>query len=287
MFVSWLRQMLLFTWNLNRGETAFELALSYLAASGEPFLAAFQELPEAAASTALARKATSRLVQDRARCIGVIGSETTPGRVGLFSSPDVRAHAPIADRQARMAIASVRDLQSGLKVIGVHAVDRRNVPAEDARVAHAMLLRQGIEGSWKPGCPLIVMGDFNADPYDREICSRLGIFAIRDSREMNRDWASPMVGYGERMRPLYNPAWHLLPESNTRPGGTFLFNSNDRGIRWRICDQILVSRELMMSIEGHPEILAKIGGEKLVSEEGAPNESRISDHLPLQMRVQI
>jgi hypothetical protein len=277
--------MLLFTWNLNCSAVAFELALSYLAASGERFLATFQELPTVATSTSLATKAVFKLVQDRVRCMGVVGSMTTPGRVGLFSSPDLRAS--VSDVHARMAVASIDGTRRGLTLIGLHAVDRRNSATEYSRGVHGVLLRQGIDAAWKPGDPLIVMGDFNADPYDPEISSRSGIFAIRDSKEMAEDWSSPLAGAGNLLRPLHNPTWHLLPESTLRPGGTYLFNSVDRGIRWRICDQILMSRELVPSVRGLPEILAKMGNEELLTKKGSPNKRHMSDHLPLQLRIQI
>lgn len=59
--------------------------------------------------------------------------------------------------------------------------------------------------------------------------------------------------------------------------------SVDRGIRWRLCDQILVSRDLVSRIDGLPEILPKLSTTRLTTKDGNPQTS-ISDHLPVQLR---
>jgi hypothetical protein len=55
----------------------------------------------------------------------------------------------------------------------------------------------------------------------------------------------------------------------------------DRGIRWRLCDPILVSR-----IDGLPEILPKLSTTRLTTKDGNPQTS-ISDHLPVQLRINL
>ena len=146
------------------------------------------------------------------------------------------------------------------------------------------LSRLALEPFWRNDRPLVMLGDFNADPYDAEVSARNGMFAVRDSAETVRDWESVLVA--GPMRPLYNPMWHLLPESGTRPGGTYLLNSQDRGIRWRLCDQILVSRDLVSRIDGLPEILPKLSTTRLTTKDGNPQTS-ISDHLPVQLRINL
>lgn len=73
--------------------------------------------------------------------------------------------------------------------------------------------------------------------------------------------------------------WSLLPEDSAGPPGTFLLNSDDQGIRWRLCDQILVSRELIDKIDGKPQILPKLLATKLLTAQGNPSR-KYSDHLP-------
>ena len=78
--------MLVFTWNLQQTKQAFRLALDHLSQHGDSFIAAFQELPELADSTEKAQQQAHALGRQRVRCLGVMGSLRTPGRLGLFSS---------------------------------------------------------------------------------------------------------------------------------------------------------------------------------------------------------
>jgi len=277
--------MLLLTWNLGRKESAFRLAIDHLAqVVNEEVFAVFQELPSIADSTAKARKLAISLSNSRLTCLGVVSSQRAHGRLGLFSSTTISATAPVlSDANNRMAMTTVRSTSwSGLRVVGCHAVDRRNVATEYARGVWAALSRLAIEAFWKPNQPLVVLGDFNADPYHPEVSARRGMFAVRDRAEAARDWESALVA--GKMRPLYNPMWHLLPESSTRPGGTYVLNSEDQGIRWRLCDQILVSRDLIPKI-GVPEILSQMSSTSLLTKKGLPATRKFSDHLPVQLRI--
>ena len=276
--------MLFLTWNLKGTERAFRLVLDHLRGVKEPFVAAFQELPEIVDSKSKAVRQTLALCGNHVQCLGVIGSLRAPGRLGLFSSDDVKATEPTTtDQNSRMAMTVVDVAgRSSLRVVGIHAIDRRNAATEYARGVWGALARLEIETFWKPNRPLVVLGDFNADPYDPEVSARKGLFALRDRDEVRRNWESSLLP--EPMRPLYNPMWHLLPESSTRPGGTYLLNSEDRGIRWRLCDQILVSRELVSLLSGLPEILSTIFNAALTTKSGHPSR-RISDHLPVQLRI--
>lgn len=275
--------MLLFTWNLMKSEDAFDCALDYLHGNNHGFIAAFQELPSSLSST---REAEQRIVDRGARgvhCLGVRGSESTPGRIGLFASLNVAAEEALSvDARARMAMISVKvGGHLSLSIIGIHALDRRNVANEFGRGIWARELRQTIDEFCPDERPMVIMGDFNADPYDPEIGAREALFAIRDRAELKRKLRS------HPSRPLYNPMWSLLPESDTRPRGTFLLKGDPyRGIRWRLCDQIIVSRELVESIQGPPEILSDIGATKLANRNGLPVKT-VSDHFPVQMRITI
>lgn len=262
------------------------LALDHLSRLNDEFLAVFQELPTVASSTADARKMAITLTTNRVTCLGVVGSPRTPGRLGLFSSTAISAADSItSDGNRRMAMTTVQSTSwSGLRVVGFHAVDRRNTATEYARGAWGVLSRLEVEAFWKPKQALVVMGDFNADPYHPEVSARQGMFAVRDRVEAARDWESSLVA--GPMRPLYNPMWQLLPESSTRPGETFLLNSEEHGIRWRLCDQILVSRDLVAKIVGEPEILSNLSNVSLVTKHGYPS-AKFSDHLPVQLRVKM
>jgi endonuclease/exonuclease/phosphatase family metal-dependent hydrolase len=281
----------LLTWNLKQNKLSFELALNDLANGSGSFIAAFQELPDVAADKKRAMRLVANLTSGSVICIGVVSARPPArhGRVGLFCSPDLSASAITKDRTERMAMTSIRSSTwSDLNVIGIHGFDRISVPDDYNRGSHATILRTAIEGFWKAKRPLILMGDFNADPYDSEVSSSSGMLAVRDREEAMEEWSSPLAGTPQGMRPLYNPMWGLLPEAwpSGRPRGTIFLSSMKRGIRWRLYDQILLSGDLVAKMRGTPEILAVLSGTRLVTPQGRPT-SRFSDHLPVQLEIDI
>lgn len=279
--------MLVFTWNLKRNDRAFRLALDYLSQCNDAFIAVLQELPTLADSTLKAQPQTLTLSRQRVQCLGIVGSPRTPGRLGVFSSPSVtQVGAITADSNNRTAMTVLRTPGGvDFSVVGVHAVDRRTAPTPYARGALGQIMRFNIEIFWNSNWPLIVLGDFNADPYHDELSSCLGLFALRDRDETKRAWDISLLG--KSMRPLYNPMWRLLPESQGQPAGTFRLKSHDQGIRWRLCDQILVSQELIAKLNGSPQSLAKIGQTKLLTKQGSPRTKAISDHLPVELSMSV
>lgn len=171
-------------------------------------------------------------------------------------------------------------------MIGIHAVDRVSLASEYGRGSWGVLARQALNEHWGAAASLVLMGDFNADPYDAEVASRAGLFAERDRARASVPRPSPTVGHGEQLRPLYNPMWMLLPEARSGPGGTLDFDNVDRGIRWRLCDQILLSPDLSAQLVGPPTILDHLAGKTLLTRQGTP-QSRVSDHLPVELRLSL
>lgn len=281
--------MLCFTWNLHRTEAAFRAAISYLADLSGDFVATLQELPAVAKSTPDATKQVALLTKGKRpiRCHGVIGSSRASGRVGLFTSDNISITASIIrDSRDRMLMATLANKSWGkaLQVVGLHAVDRINTHLPYERGRHAEALRMHIEGFRFPKVPLIVMGDFNAEPYHEELCTHGGFLALRDRKEVLRDWRDPTNS--RPIQPLYNPMWCLLPEQLKHPSGTLKLSTHAQGVRWRHCDQILVSRELVDMIDGKPQIPSRLGGVMLTNRRGNPDEA-ISDHLPVRLRVKM
>lgn len=276
--------MLLFTWNLDKKPTAFRLALAHMQRSGYGFIGCLQEMPPEVGTTALARKATKELVGDAMRCLGV--TEAAPphkhGRVGLFCSPNLTPTASDVahDPRQRMAVIAVQGARvSPLSVVGYHG-ESRGSGGDRGRIGADA--RREIDKRCGRGS-VVMLGDFNANPFDAEVCGSEGLFAVRDRGEARQDWASPLLAFGEHQRPLYNPMWSLLPENTGRPAGT---HAHDRllMLRWRFYDQILVSPDLIAMIREPPEILAEIAGQRLLNDGGNIDKS-ISDHLPVQLRV--
>jgi endonuclease/exonuclease/phosphatase family metal-dependent hydrolase len=284
----WWHPLLLLTWNLAKNLVAFRLALAHLRQSGYGFIGCFQELPPEVGTTASARDVTKALVGDGIRCLGVTPAAPPfkHGRVGLFCSPGIAASSDAEhDARQRMAICSVTGARvDPLLVLGYHGESRRDAGSEVSRGRIGADARREIDKRWGRGA-LIMLGDFNANPFDPEVCGSEGMYAVRDRADARKERASPLVALGEKQRPLYNPMWSLLPESATRPAGTHIHDARVT-LRWRLYDQILLSPDLINAIRDPPEILTEVAGQSLLSTQGSLDES-ISDHLPVQVRVTI
>jgi exonuclease III len=276
--------LLFFTWNLSKSVRAFRLALDHLANLGGPFIASLQELPASANSTAKAEGQALALSAGRVRCLGVASSARSHGRVGLFSSPDCSASNFPSDSHNRLIMAPVRAPRCpGLQIVGLHSHDRLTFPKESERPMLAQTLRRHIDSFWDATCPLVIMGDFNADPYDPEVSARAGLYAVRDREETDGTRPSVLAD-NPAVRPLYNPMWQLLPEDRAQPGGTLYIDDESRGIRWRIYDQIVVSPNLIPKLHSPPAILSSVGGTNLLGKYRHPAKG-VSAHLPVQLSI--
>jgi len=281
--------VLLFTWNLHQKEATFLLALEHLSSSGDNFIGCLQELPPVVGTTDQARDTTKEFFSDSIRCLGVTPAAPPykHGRVGLFCSPNLTPQPPDVeqDPRQRMAMAFLKGARmEPLLVIGYHGVSREDAPTEAERGSIGTLARQEIDKRWGQE-PLIMLGDFNANPFDGEVCGNRGIYAVRHRRDARQERASPLLALGRKQRPLYNPMWSLLPESMTRAEGTHMHTA-ELMLRWRLYDQVLLSPDLIDHTQDLPEILTAIAGSNLLTRDGNPDKN-ISDHLPVQLRVNI
>jgi hypothetical protein len=281
--------MLLFTWNLKKNDVAFRLALAHLHNSGQAFIACLQELPSSVATTALARNAVHNLVGNAISCLGVTpaASPHKHGRVALLCSPGLSSTMTGVQRdpRQRMAIIPVRGTSIGqLLAIGYHGISRQDASSLEERGAIGAQIRGEINKHWLSG-QLIMLGDFNANPFDAEVCGSGGLYAVRSKLEVMKTRASPLLPLGTKQRLLYNPMWPLLPERLGQPEGTIVFKPNTM-LRWRLYDQILLSSGLVTYVQGLPQILSFISKKPLLKADGTPDKD-ISDHLPVQLCINI
>ena len=133
---------------------------------------------------------------------------------------------------------------------------------------------------------IIVMGDFNDEPFNRSIQEYL--FAIRNRARVQARKNS------SRSRPyLYNLTWLLMDE--TTPG-TYYYSKNPAG--WNMLDQIMVSKGILVGNNGLEvdEKSIKIFRPKRIKEGSKPKPYRkrknkwvkgFSDHFPVTALIKI
>ena len=125
----------------------------------------------------------------------------------------------------------------------------------------------------------IVIGDFNADPFEPELiaksCFHATLFkdVLQNKPIRKRD--------GDAFRMMYNPIFHYLSE-DTKCYGSYYYGTGFTCLFWHCFDQALVSPALADSVEDL-QYLRSIGGEMLISKM-KPNGD-VSDHLPLLLSM--
>lgn len=126
----------------------------------------------------------------------------------------------------------------------------------------------------------IVIGDFNASPFDSELTQKTAFDAVFYKNEiMNQE----TVRYnGKIHKRFYNPLLNYISETNEMYG-SFRYISDINDIVWYCYDQIIVRKPLVERLE-NVRYMKKIDKIELLSSKGVIMNS-ISDHLPLIVEV--
>ncbi|MBC8072422.1 MAG: endonuclease/exonuclease/phosphatase family protein [Deltaproteobacteria bacterium] len=137
------------------------------------------------------------------------------------------------------------------------------------RLESAVAVRRNIESDLSNGYPVVVMGDFNDEPFDASLT------VLRASRDPRRVLLSPAQW-------LYNPSWHLAAPRAATPWedfGTLVRRSGSSSSRY-LFDQALTSAHFLDEERGQaPEV--RTFREARPSLE--PAGSAIVDHLPIEL----
>jgi len=162
-------------------------------------------------------------------------------------------------------------------VAGIHLEDRRNDPDGVLRLSTIRDVTNSIlEVEEKFYCDnTLVIGDFNANPFDKELLQVDAFNAVLFKEIISRRDIKCINN--KSYKRFYNPTLNFLSES-TKNYGSFYYNQSFNTPIWNSFDQIIVRKPLMDLIE---EVcyLRKIGSKSLINSI-KPNK-KISDHLPL------
>ncbi len=130
----------------------------------------------------------------------------------------------------------------------------------------------------------IVLGDFNANPFESPVASSSGMHAVI-SQEIAQSGARRIF---DRSYPyFYNPMWNLLGDARqgnilTAPATYYYRGSDPHELYWHMLDQVLIRSSLLDRFDiATLEVVVSIGGKPLVSRNGIPDYTRFSDHLPV------
>lgn len=168
-------------------------------------------------------------------------------------------------------------------VAAAHLVDRMSSADPEPRLVDIRKMMDVIHG-YENALSInktIVMGDLNANPYDKELllpnAFNAMLFKGLVRNKTGRTWC------GDEYPFLYNPTIHWLSEE-LENYGSFYYSGDCANPIWNCYDQALVSPELMDSINSY-SYLKRIGNRGLIAKV-RPN-SNISDHLPLLVDIDL
>ena len=181
----------------------------------------------------------------------------------------------------RFNIYSVKTGVKDYLLVAIHLEDRRNYKTADRveTIRHLVADIKKTEELLK--CTnTIVIGDFNANPYDEELLSKYSFNAVLFKSVINKcDFTNPR---SKKIKRFYNPIINFLSE-DTEMYGSFYYDQDYNTSYWHCLDQVLVRKDLVDSVR-HLEYIKRIDTNNLLKN-SIPN-SEISDHLPLLVKLE-
>ena len=160
----------------------------------------------------------------------------------------------------------------------VHGIDIRNYDAE-ARQEYAHLLAQDLRFLQveKNNSKLILLGDFNMNPFERGMNLASGLNAMMTKTCVESGFRTHL---GNRYDFYYNPMWSLFGDNSDGPAGTIYDTSSQGPYGWSMFDQVIIHHSIVGLFDS-VKILTEAGTVSLMSSKGRPNASNASDHFPI------
>lgn len=184
-------------------------------------------------------------------------------------------------QQNRYNIYSVETAVKKYLLAAVHLQDRRNYKSAE-RIETIKYLVADIEQTevLLKCSNTVVIGDFNANPYDEELLSKYAFNAVLFKSIIDKNELTNPNSLKKKR--FYNPILHYISE-DTEMYGSFYHEKEYMTPYWYCLDQVLVRKSLADKVE-RIEYLRKIDKNNLI-EDTIPNR-KISDHLPLLVNLQ-
>ena len=130
----------------------------------------------------------------------------------------------------------------------------------------------------------ILVGDLNMNPFELGVAMNQGLNAT--STQAVASWESRIVL--RREYPLfYNPMWGAFGDRTPGPPGSY-YRAAGQAVNyaWNVYDQVLLRPSVMAALED-VRLLDSDGEQTLLTENGLPDKTSGSDHLPLYFRLDL
>jgi exonuclease III len=129
----------------------------------------------------------------------------------------------------------------------------------------------------------VLVGDFNMHPYDAGMTHVTGVHGL-----MTGQLSRKTKRYEEKhWRRFYNPMWGLFGDRTPGPAGSYYWRQSvPSNTFWQMIDQALI-RPSLIAYFNNVLILDNDGTHALVSSDGAPDITHLSDHLPILFKLDV
>ena len=179
-------------------------------------------------------------------------------------------------------------LQEDVLLSVVHGLDKRNnSPAKQElflqQVVAALSHFENKVGHDRS----IVLGDFNANPFESPVASARGMNAVISRAIAQSD---PRRMLNESYPYFYNPMWNLYGDEprSSAPATYYYRGSDPHELYWHMLDQVLIRPSLLNRFDFSAfDIVTAVRSTELTGARGTPDRTRFSDHLPVVFGVDL
>lgn len=194
--------------------------------------------------------------------------------------------AEILSEGTRYTIYMIHTSDGVLLITGLHLQDRRNSTTEDREITIRDIKVALFEFEEMYGRNSVIIGDFNAGPFDREIIYTTNLFATPYD-DIAREIGTK-IRHTHTYRPYFNPIPSRIFE-NKYPHGSFFYEKELNSQYWYSYDQVIVRPEMIDKLLELKYIdrCSKYKFVKPDSKYNRPNDGQYSDHFPLLVRLSI
>lgn len=209
----------------------------------------------------------------------LLGFPEFPGKVRFLVKSDTKTFE-FMDAQ-RYSVGTFSLGSSLINIVGVHLPDRSTDPNGIGRELAAQEIMEELNerASRFALTSNVIIGDFNASPFDREMIKATSFNATLYSEVACRLKTKTFSFH--QFPFMYNPTIEFISEANENCGSFYRSNGADT-YYWHCYDQAIVSPDLSKKILRY-HYLRSIGDTSLIAN-NLPNKA-VSDHLPLFIAI--
>ena len=170
-------------------------------------------------------------------------------------------------------------------LVGLHLPSKMHMKYEEQLLDCTTLARKIASYEERVGhTRTIVLGDFNLNPFEDALVAA-HCFHAASSRQVAA--RGERIVRGESYRFFYNPMWNHFGDRGPSPPGTYYYEkSAATDIFWNMFDQVLLRPDVMGHFDDDSlQIITRVAGLSLLSNNGHPSQSIASDHLPVLFSI--